>query len=399
MRCMLAGLACTVAACSFHDGVVPGDGTMTGDGSGSAIDGGPCVSWQALNVDPCAAPLGTPAPLQLSPGVYTLNADDATVTGDASLTLPGALVVQANGPMARVINVTSLDIAANANVLVTGTHPVIFVVHGDAAIAGSLIASARTDADTATKVAGPGGDGATACAIGVADSGGGTSGMGGGGGGGGGGYGDDGADGTDGSDPSHGAHGGHGKANGVAAITPLRGGCPGGAGGADAVVGGPAQGRGGGALEITALGTISVTGTLAAGGSGGATFSGTHTGGGGGGAGGAILLDGDTAIVLDTAKLCANGGGGGEGGQILSTSAGGQPAACAPLPALGGAINGDGGDGGDGGYAGTAAVKGGPAKNGAGGGGGGGSFGRIRVHGRTMRTVNASAIVTPLPSS
>jgi len=56
-------------------------------------------------------------------------------------------------------------------------------------------------------------------------------------------------------------------------------------------------------------------------------------------------------------------------------------------------INLEGGNGGDGGWQG--ATKGENSMNGSGIGGGGGGVGRMRVRGRTMSTMDGSAIVSP----
>ena len=95
-------------------------------------------------------------------------------------------------------------------------------------------------------------------------------------------------------------------------LVPLRGGCPGGKGGATftAAVGGRV-GTCGGALEVTALRMIDVSGALRAAGSGGGAAL-SNAGGGAGGSGGAILLDGDVVHVEASGALCANGGGGGQ---------------------------------------------------------------------------------------
>jgi len=393
--------ATLVAACSFHPQGSSIDRQLDApidSPPDAGVDAGSCVPWNALNVTPCDSALGVPAPVVIGSGSYTFDTGTAQLAGTSSSVLPGAIANQLSpGPPVRVVNATTLDIAAGATITVSGLYPLVFVVHGDATIDGTVDVSAQLNGLGAS-VPGPGGDDATQCGNGIGADGAASTGVGGGGGAGGGGYGDTGGDGGDGQGAGHGAHGGHGNATGMPMITPLRGGCRGGAGGAASTAAATARaGNGGGAIEVTASGTIAITGTLVASGTGGGTLSLVNGGGGGGGAGGAIVLDGDSAQVMSTASLCANGGGGGEGDQTAGSSAAGSAGTCsATLVASGGSNDPDGGDGGSGGgLPATKGTNGAAGANGAGGGGGGGGVGRIRVRGRTTRTIDPSAIVTP----
>ncbi|HEX4454744.1 MAG TPA: hypothetical protein VH143_27980 [Kofleriaceae bacterium] len=394
-----------VAGCSFHPSSASTD--ASGDGGANAIgidaaDPGPCVTWDAINVAPCDASLGTAAGISIGSGSFVLDTDSGQLLGGTATTLPGALVAQTPGPELRVVNASQFAIASGAMISVTGSHPLVIVVHADATISGTLDVSAFVDED-GTSTPGPGADDPMQCAGGSGADGIASTGTGGGGGAGGGGFGDQGGDGGDGDGGGHGGHGGHGAANGSGSLQPLRGGCSGGNGGAALTAGTEASsGGGGGALEITALGTITIDGSLFSAGAGGGTPEMINSGGAGGGAGGAILLDGDVVQVNAGASLCANGGGGGEGGQIASASAPGQPGTCSEtLDADGGMINADGGDGGNGGGAShTAGTKGAGASGGAGGGGAGGSVGRIRARGRgTPATLDPAATVSPAAAS
>lgn len=114
------------------------------------------------------------------------------------------------------------------------------------------------------------------------------------------------------------AGGDGGQVCGTPELIPLVGGSSG-AGGTPAAsaIDPPTQpgvgGGGGGALQITAAGTITVSGTggiNAGGGGGGESIS---AGGTGGGAGGAVLLEAPVVTVATGAILAANGGGGGGG--------------------------------------------------------------------------------------
>ncbi len=399
------------AGCSFSVDAAPGDGApdVSLDGAPDAPEPFTCVPWTALDVDPCGATLTTPITLVLRVGSHVVDGDAGTLAtnGGSPTPLPGGIVVQAGGPMVRVISARSLRIDAGAMVRITGSRPVIFVVHGDALIDGVLDVSARVDSAGSTSTPGPGGNDPTLCASATGGAGQSSSGTGGGGGGAGGAYGGDGGDGGDGQGSGHGAKGTKGAKTSDPLLVPLRGGCAGGKGGDDSVGAideGGRAGDGGGALEITARGTIVIGGSVMANGSSGAAGGGitpVRAGGGGGGAGGALLLDGETITLRPTATLCANGGGGGEGGQLASTSSPGAAPTCTTARALGGAIQPDAGDGGDGGAG--AGVNATGATNGAsnaGGGGGGGGAGRTRFRGRAQAaTIDAAATVSPLPGA
>jgi len=322
-----------------------------------------CVPWNALNVTPCDAALGDPHDLTLlATGAYTLDTDSGQLSGAMTASLPGALIAPFSGSlMVRVVNVGQLSIASGATVSITGTHPLVFVVHGDATIAGTIDVSARSDVITGLSTVGPGADDAGACTGGSGADGQAATGTGGGGGAGGGGFGDLGGYGGDGNGGGHGVHGAQGSATGNTTLVPLRGGCAGGHGGAGTVASGGTPtsgpggraGNGGGALEVTARAVIDVSGMLKAAGSGGGPppiVQLVNGGGGAGGSGGALLLDGDTVHVEASGRLCANGGGGGEGGQGGATSAFGEDGTCsATAAARGGMADPDGGNGGNGG--------------------------------------------------
>lgn len=164
---------------------------------------------------------------------------------------------------------------------------------------------------------------------------------------------------------------------------PLRGGNGGGEGGDSSSNYG---GGGGGAISLVAMQSITITGTVAAPGAGGAVGNGD--GGGGGGSGGAVFIE--APVVTIPGNLTANGGGG-------AAAAGGIGGARGSLtsttPAAGGtytAPNGDAGHGGAGGTGPTNATNGqsynydtvdalGNPINYNRGGGGGGSVGVIEV--------------------
>lgn len=401
--CLLASCGFSVTAAEQTDAPA-----SVVDGAADASDAFTCVPWAALNIDPCDAALGTPAEVTLAAGTHVIDSDTGRVAsnGGTPLALPGGLLAQTTGPMARMINLRSMNIETGAVVSVVGSLPTIFVVHGDVTIAGFVDASARLEG-AAVSVAGPGGNDVAQCTASTGEDGDDSTGLGGGGGGGGGGYGGNGGDGADGHGAGHGTKGSKGVSAGMATLLPLRGGCAGGSGGDDTVPAadeGGRRGDGGGALEISALGSVTISGTLASNGTSGAAAGGAapaRAGGGGGGSGGALLVDGERVEVRAGAALCANGGAGGEGGQLAATSSSGAAPTCTINRALGGAQQADGGDGGDGGAGAAAGVNATGASAGAsnaGGGGGGGGAGRIRVRARAEApSIDAAAVVSPVP--
>ncbi|MBX7102104.1 MAG: hypothetical protein K1X89_30595, partial [Myxococcaceae bacterium] len=134
-----------------------------------------------------------------------------------------------------------------------------------------------------------------------------------------------------------------GVVNGTPALVPLRGGCPGGS-----VDKGGVGGQGGGALQLSAAGNLTVGGFIAApGGPGEGGPSGPH-GAGAGGSGGGLVLDGLLVIVAAPERVTANGGSGGQGG---GTVFGGNDGNEGPLdggaaPGGSGSVGGKGGNGG-----------------------------------------------------
>jgi hypothetical protein len=184
-----------------------------------------------------------------------------------------------------------------------------------------------------------------------------------------------------------------GTAAGTDTLAPLFGGCGGGGGGGSE--GGPGGG-GGGAIQISANGSITITGGgfISVPGAGG-LGSNKAAGGGGGGSGGAILLEASSINVLGI--LAANGGGGGGGGGDHSAKSGldGQPSADAAAGAQAGTGGTAGGTGGAGVNGGVGAAGGVGSDNT---GGGGGAAGRIRLNAPPGRVV-LGGIVSPAPSA
>lgn len=149
----------------------------------------------------------------------------------------------------------------------------------------------------------------------------------------------------------------------------------------------PTRGRGGvggGAIQFSAVGFISISGTFdlgGGGGSGGCADTGNtdaYRGGGGGGAAGTIVFESATGIQVNGfAAIVAAGGGGGEGGENNANGLDGLPGLADPVATAFGGI-GSGGNGGNGGKANNgAAFTPFGGLGGESGGGGGGSAGRV----------------------
>ena len=309
-----------------------------------------------------------------SPTNYTF-ADLAAVTaGDLDLTTTQAVdadtIVSARlletGML--LVHLHALVVPAGASIQVNAGEPVIFAVDGDVDISGQLLQVG----------------GRAACAADI-----GTSGATCGGGGGGGGFAGAGGPGGD----CMGVAGGAPIDIGAMGLVPLRGGCDGGNGGSitDGSMSGGIHGNGGGAIEISTPGTISISGELSTPGHGGkggqldVASPNTAPAGGGGGGGGGIFLE--APLVEIAGFVCAAGGGGGgaefnEEGAMAGMDGG--DACIIDQPGLGGTSFGGGtGAGGDGGGStslgagdGSAGV---PGSGPDGGGGGGGGVGLIEI--------------------
>jgi hypothetical protein len=235
---------------------------------------------------------------------------------------------QAGGADVVVLPLQNFTIASGATLKLIGNRPVVLAVFGDATIAGTIDASASGTT--------PGAGGNAICSPGTGSNGGNGGLLGGSGdGGGGGGHATTGGTGDSGT--------GAGAARGTATLVPLIGGCPGGKGGnGGALLGngtGGQGGAGGGAFQVSASGTVNLTGSVISNGGVGANGSSASNpgGGGGGGSGGGILLEGNA--VQGAGALTVNGGNGGNrGGAASGGGAGGTTGA-----AGNGATNGGGG--------------------------------------------------------
>lgn len=363
-----------------------------------------CADYQPSNSGDFPLLAGPTAPLSLPDGNYVFDSDARVITGPSGPVSLTGIVSQTLDNM-WVIGVASFTLPAGANVRGLGARAIKILSKGPVDIAGVIDVSGGCT-DGAVWCGGPGGGSgghptgatnltpATGCAIGspgVAGAGVSESG------GGGGGFGTPGGAGGAGTDIPATSGGAAGGACGSAvALVPLTGGSGGGAAGyvfasTDGRVSG---GGGGGALQISALGKISVTGVLRAAGAGGRGTPAGDDGGGGGGAGGGILLEAPTIELSGTARLVANGGGGGAG--FTAPNRNGERGRDDRVRAAGGA-NDDGTHGGVGAIGATTGedATAGDA-HGDGGAGGGGGAGSIRLNSFTPAIVGA--LVSPAPS-
>jgi len=360
-------------------------------GQGTRCNSGVCGSgfpYTTSNFDSGDSGIVPVGAVTLGCGVSAFSSTTLAFTNWCGQPMPTPLVrTQSGGPDVVILAFDALTIAGGATLQLTGNRPVILAVYGDATINGSLDASA-------TGVT-PGAGGNVSCTPGngaPGDNGvigSGTGGPGGGGGGGGAFGAASGAGGT--TDDNQVSKGGVSRpAEGSASLVPLRGGCPGGQGGQGTDASTATGGAGGGAVQVSAAGTVSVGGVLSAAGGGGRN-GGEGNGGGGGGSGGAILLEGANVSLSSSAWLTANGGGGAGGNPYANTNGtdGATGGKATDVQANGGSGDNSAGAGGKGG------AQTGAAQNGAnatgpygsrGGGGGGGSVGRGAIRGVTTCT-------------
>ncbi|BBO33958.1 hypothetical protein [Lacipirellula parvula] len=212
---------------------------------------------------------------------------------------------QVSGPDIAVFTFSNINLGGLATALtITGTNPVALLSQQNIVTIPIAINGGNANAGVAGTAGVGGGAGGTTGHVGVGTTAGGAGVSGGGGGGGFGGAGGTGA----------GTGGGVGGAANVGSL--VIGGSGGGGGGFSS------GGGGGGGLEIGAVNSISLGGTVAITANGGNGSAG-GAGNGGGGSGGLIYIHGKQVIPLASQTISANGGtatnqgGGGGGGKII----------------------------------------------------------------------------------
>lgn len=375
----LGVIAVVVAGCRFDTGANPDSDGGSGLVDADRADGTEeldCRSWTPApaHFDPCklAAPTGTLSLDQPGTWIYdTTNGVLIDPAGETSSPANGTSA-QPAGPAFRYLSIVRLVVPVGAELRVTGTSPLIVAAWEAIQIDGTIAAGT----DTALGIEGPGASNFTCSgAAGAGQTHPGNDPDDGGAGGGGGGFQTVGAAGGDGGGSL--PNGGRGGAALIAPPSVIRAGCRGGRGGfGENNVGSPGGvgGFGGGAIQLTALVGIEISGRVDAGGGGGAGGRGNPTvaggGGGGGGSGGLIGLAAPAIQLAASAAITANGGGGGEGGQpgqVGTVGSAGQPTTG---QAPGGSGHTEGGDGGDGGADSGPALIGDIDDSGGGGGGG-----------------------------
>ncbi|MFN0248785.1 MAG: hypothetical protein ACKV2T_17985 [Kofleriaceae bacterium] len=371
-----------VTGCSFNVSVTPVD-----DGGGM-VDANACAQWRPEHVDPCM--LVTPRGLDLVlSGTYVYDTELETLVDPMGATVDHASEGQ---PSLVIVVADHLTVAATSRLRAVGTRPLMIVAWTTIVVDGSIDVSSR-----------PGQPGAGVGTAECTTPSPGENDVGGAGGGGGGGFGAAGGKGGDGDSNLSGGNDGTGlgASPGAALALPARvhAGCGGGDGGGGTTAQRGRGGMGGGALELVARDSITVRGTLHAGGQGG-TGTSNDGGGGGGGSGGYLGLDAPV-VILDGGTLAANGGagaGGGDDGNVGELGEDGRALEVAATGGIGGLPGGT--RGGDGGVAGAEAGRSVTITNTGGGGGGGGGAGMILVwspafDAGTTATISPAAITNP----
>lgn len=377
--------ASPVTAGPGDDAGVSADGsndTQSAPDTSSSDGGTSCWPYRATNYDPCAAGFDADHP---SGGAKTIDGNVTFDTDKATDTIADG------GATYALYRFSAFTISASGKLSIKGSQPALIVVDGDVVIDGTIMVeppTVTTPPSTCTNL----NLGSTTgnCTVGA----------------GGGGYGADGAGGG-------GTSGMGGAENGSPKITPLRFGCPGGKSGTPMPATNMNQlgaypaagGLGGGALEISAKGTLRLSNTAivaanGGGGGGGDAHAGGQapcntidsnscdTGGGGGGSGGSILLEGTDVTVMGA--VCAVGGGGGAGGASGGVAGVGGTTSTSCALALGGPTPVAGGAGGA--LESAAKGKASPSCGNTSSGGGGGAVGRIRIRASGQATLTGTVV-------
>ena len=390
-------------SCQF--GVDPSQvGKICRDGgrTGTCQEDGECEPLQfsytvTSNFDPVAISSETIADLDITCGATFDSTGTPTWTfaPGCSFTPPTHVVT---GDDVVVIPVRNLTV--NQPLRVVGSRPVVLAVYGNATLKDEVLAhsaGAESRGGAGSGVACTGRTGG-AGAVGGGD----------GSGGGGGGLATEGGLGGANDDGTAGGLRGGAMTGG---FSPLVGGCQGGTGGGFAGTTPGPGGRGGGALQISVAGTLTLASAVsvsgAGGGGGDSTINNTAAGGGGGGSGGMLVLEARNLVVENSAKVTANGGSGGEGSDEQGSSrlpgiAGVDGSRQTAIPVAGGDGGAANGGAGGAGAAGETGPGNGLAGTGSGvgtrgaGGGGGGAVGRILLRGvLSCPSVPAGAVISP----
>ena len=375
---------------------------VDGDGDGFLVCDDPCDADPAKQ-DPGLCGCGTPdvdypgciadpwnyepAQVDHTGGVVvdcaaSFNSSNGTWSGCGGDVPTVGLQTPPGGVESYVLGMDSLTVTNAGSIRLTGSRPVIFSAEDDIHIDGRV--------DASSTFGEPGAGATSSCGGNAGGNGRGDGGSSdGGSGGGGGGYG---TSGGNGGSADGGSGGGGGSAVVVADPWPFLGGCTGGAAGAgnaSAVDPDAVGGEGGGAVQLSAIGTLTLTANAVVSASGAGGRLGLHEedGGGGGGSGGSIVLEGSSRMIDGGAAITVNGGGGAAGqdetGSDVTSAAdahGEDGHTDDDNPAAGGRAYNGGRPGGAGASPGNAAQTASSGNGDDGGGGGGGGVGRIASH-------------------
>lgn len=394
---------CTAdGSCQFEvDSANEGKICREGGDAGTCQVSGECKPLQfdyavTSNFDPVAIASSPIGDLDISCGAtFDSSGTPAWTFALGCSFTPPTHVVTGDG----VVVIPVRHLTVNEPLRVVGERPVILAVYGDATLNDEILAHSAREPSRMGAGSGVRCSGRTGGAGGVGNDDG--------SGGGGGGHATEG--GAGGANNSATAGGTKGGALLTAGFSPLVGGCQGGTGGGITDTTPGVGGKGGGALQISVAGTLtlgSVVSVSGAGGGGGESTINNAAGGGGGGSGGMLVLEARNLVVEATARVTANGGSGGEGSDSHGGSRSpGTPGADGSLQTATAVAGGDGGaaDGGAGGAgaAGSSNPGDGAAGTGSGGdhgagGGGGGAAGRILLRGATScSAIPEGAIISP----
>jgi hypothetical protein len=352
-----------------------------------------CTGTQSASLPDITAGAGDTLVFNTTAATVVLNGSATPIAG----VLWGTSYTPTGGTAPLIVaHVKSLQLAAGATVTITGASTLALLVDTSVSIAGTsksttlIDLSAHYSAGASPEPqAGPGASFAMSSGAGTSGSSADESG------GGGAGHGVTGGNGGDGNGGTTAVAGG--PAFGTAFVLAAGGY---GGGGYDQV------GKGGGGLQISTCGDVSISADVIVNASGGggkggsANGSASPTGGYGGGSGGTLILEGATTSSL-AGSLVANGGGGGQGA-ILGTLAildGSDWSTSTPYntPAPGGGVAAAARSGGAGGAGATAPVSAINSPALSAGGGGGGAYGAIYIADAPIAAKPSASASSPAP--
>ena len=365
MRLAVPIFALILVGCSFSGPNGNGDGD--GDGDGACDDFTPRRFFTACEIEE----IGQPSNVTLASGTYLVNTMTGAWFRDDGPIDPLGAARDLGDISAHVVVVNSFVVPEGTTIRAVGTRPLVVISLGEISVKGTIDVRSTWEAENPVSGSGARAPGAADCSDGLDGDGNNKGGSGA-------------AGGAFGGLAGRGGNSGDGETTGaipgnaiaVNALV-LQGGCQGGQGGdGEAAVRGGLGGLGGGAILLSSLGPLGVSGTINAnGGRGKSPALSKRAGGGGGGSGGLIVLESPNVTVEATAVVVANAGGGAGGcNNVGSPCSDGEDGLLTEGPAAGGSTDQEAGIGGRGGSLSTngtgQAGEDNPKRGGAGGGGG-----------------------------